>query len=31
MISSVQDLAKFYGQREHGWVEDGKLVIDDSL
>jgi multiple sugar transport system substrate-binding protein len=32
MISSVQDLAKpFFGQREHGWVEDGQLVIDDSL
>ncbi len=32
MIASVQDLAKpFYGQREHGWVEDGKLVVDDSL
>lgn len=32
MISSVQDLAKpFFGQREHGWVEDEKLVIDDKL
>lgn len=32
MIASVQDLLKpFLGQREHGWVEDGKLVIDDSL
>ena len=32
MISSVQDLAKpFFGMREHGWVEDNKLVIDDKL
>ncbi|MHC5373269.1 ABC transporter substrate-binding protein [Enterococcus sp. LJL120] len=32
MVSSIQDLTKpFLGQREHGWVEDGKLVIDDSL
>lgn len=32
MVSSVHDLAKpFYGQRKHGWVEDEKLVIDDSL
>ncbi|WP_122645400.1 ABC transporter substrate-binding protein [Enterococcus mediterraneensis] len=32
MISSVQDLAKpFFGHRDHGWVEDEKLVIDDKL
>lgn len=32
MISSVHDLAKpFYGQREHGWVEDNQLIIDDKL
>ncbi|MGY3749567.1 ABC transporter substrate-binding protein [Vagococcus acidifermentans] len=32
MISGIQDLAKpFFGQREHGWVEDNKLVVDDSL
>lgn len=32
MVSSIQDLSKpFLGQRKRGWVEDGKLVIDDSL
>ena len=32
MISSIHDIAKpFFGQRQHGWVEDNKLVIDDSL